>query len=170
MTATWRPRSVRRSLNPGRPAEAYEGLRQTSGVGRWLVAVREQQVQRPTRVGEDLRGRLALRLGAGAGNLARRIRELVQQPAQVDARGVGVERRERVAPGVAMLGQLLAAGVCKGDEPAAGVGGHRHEALVLELVDRRVDRARAWAPGPAGTLRDGLHELVAVHRLLLEQQ
>src|SRR5206468_3940458 len=37
-------------------------------------------------------------------------------------------------------------------------------------VEGGVDRARTWVPGAFGALRDGLHELVAVHRLLAQQE
>src|SRR6185437_13252829 len=44
------------------------------------------------------------------------------------------------------------------------------EAFVLELVQRRVDRSRAGCPPSTGSVGDGLHQLVAMHRLLGEQQ
>src|SRR4029079_3991790 len=45
-----------------------------------------------------------------------------------------------------------------------------HQALVLELGERGVDRPGARAPDAAAALLELLHELVAVARLLLEQQ
>ena len=68
------------------------------------------------------------------------------------------------------LGEVLTAGVGERDQLAAGVGGDGDQALVLELADRRVDRAGARGPAAAAALGDGLHQLVAVHRLLGEEQ
>ena len=65
---------------------------------------------------------------------------------------------------------MLAAGVGQGDQPAAALGGHHDQALVLEQVDRRVDGAGARGPHAAGALGDRLHDLVAVHRLLGDEQ
>jgi hypothetical protein len=69
-----------------------------------------------------------------------------------------------------VLGDVLAAGVGQGDQPAAALGGHRDQPLVLEEVDGRVDGAGARGPHAAGALGDGLHDLVAVHRLLGDEQ
>src|SRR5262249_54911241 len=43
------------------------------------------------------------------------------------------------------------------------------QALVLKLLQRWVDRARARPPDSAATLADLLNDLVAIHRLLREQ-
>src|SRR4029453_18732113 len=73
---------------------------------------------------------------------------------------------ERLAVGLdvraALVGELEGApsgGLVAVDEP-----------LVLELRERGVDRARAGAPDAAAALLELLHELVAVARLLLEQE
>ena len=62
-----------------------------------------------------------------------------------------------------------AAGVGELVDPLAfALGGH-DEALVLEGLQRRVDRAGARRPSPAAALGDLLDHLVAVHRALAEQ-
>ena len=55
------------------------------------------------------------------------------------------------------------------DTGRAAVGRDPDQSLVLELGDRRVHGSGAQLPGAAGALGHGLHELVAVHRLLGEQ-
>ena len=77
---------------------------------------------------------------------------------------------ERVRRRLLVRRDVLAAGVGERGELAAGVGGDDDEALVLELVERGIDRAGARRPPAAAALGDGLHELVAVPRLLGEQQ
>src|SRR5512144_1162279 len=96
--------------------------------------------------------------------------QLLEWPAQIGAgSGRGVAS-ERVGPGLATDVDVLTTGVGQGDQLAAGLGGDGDEALVFELADGRVDRARAGCPAPAGAVADRLHQLVAVHRLLGEQQ
>src|SRR4029079_6692212 len=66
--------------------------------------------------------------------------------------------------------RLLATGVGELEHPLAGVGRRlSDELLVLELLQRRGDGARARAPDPPGALRQLLDDLVAVHRLLREE-
>ena len=74
--------------------------------------------------------------------------------------------RGRTAGGL----DVLAARVGERDELASRVRGDGDEALVLELADRGVDGARAGRPSPPAALGDRLHQLVAVHRLLGEEQ
>ena len=50
------------------------------------------------------------------------------------------------------------------------VSSRADQALVLELLQRRIDRAGARAPDAVTALLDLLHDLVAVARLLGEQQ
>ena len=57
----------------------------------------------------------------------------------------------------------------EGEEPAAAGLLGADEALVLQLRERGIDRARAGAPGAAAAVLDLLHEPVAVARLLAEQ-
>ena len=89
-----------------------------------------------------------------------------------------VERDERVlalagdgAPRRRARGCLLAARVRQLVDALAGLGrGLADEFLVLELLQRRVDRARARPPHAAGPLGELLDDLVAVHGLLGEQR
>src|SRR5207247_8742064 len=73
-------------------------------------------------------------------------------------------------PVLAALLQVRAAGVGEGEQ-LAPVGLFRaDQPLVLELLKRRIDRAGARAPQALAALLDLLHDLVAVARLLGEQQ
>src|SRR2546423_512898 len=65
--------------------------------------------------------------------------------------------------------EMLASGV--GDlKPSGPLGLHRaDQALVLELGERRVNRARAGTPEPFAALLDRLHQLIAVAGLLGDQ-
>ena len=75
----------------------------------------------------------------------------------------GAEVPSAVARRPARLGQ-------REDAPAGlGVGG-LDQPFVLELLERRVDRAGARRPVAAAALRDHLDDLVAVHRLLGEER
>src|SRR5206468_956006 len=55
----------------------------------------------------------------------------------------------------------------KGPAPLALLG--PNQALVLQLLQRRIDRSRARSPEPTTSLPELLHDLVAVQRLLGEQ-
>src|SRR5262249_47344178 len=68
------------------------------------------------------------------------------------------------------LGDLLLAGVGQPERLAPVDLLRAHEALVLQLLERGVDRAGAGAPNAFAALLDLLHDLVAVARLLGEQQ
>src|SRR5699024_3819651 len=59
--------------------------------------------------------------------------------------------------------------VGQGGELAAAFDLDGDQALVLELGDRGIDRARARLPRAVGALTDRAHELIAVHRLLGQQ-
>ena len=58
------------------------------------------------------------------------------------------------------------AGLGQRERPASVAVLDRDEALVLELLEGRIDRAGARAPATAAALAELLHDLVAVHRLL----
>ena len=65
----------------------------------------------------------------------------------------------------AWLGEVLAARVGEPERTPAPLVVALDQALVLELRDRRVDRAGARPPGAVGALGDLLDHLVAVQRL-----
>jgi hypothetical protein len=96
--------------------------------------------------------------------------QLVERAAQVRARLLAGELRERIPPRFPALLDVGAPLLGQRDElaPAAGRGGD--EALVLQQGDGRVDPPGAGAPRATGPVGDRLHDLVAVHRLLREQQ
>ena len=56
------------------------------------------------------------------------------------------------------------------DAPSGLGGGRLDQALVLELLERGIDRAGARRPVAAAALGDHLDDLVAVHRLLGEER
>ncbi len=56
------------------------------------------------------------------------------------------------------------------DPPSRFRRGRLDQALVLELLQRGIDRAGARRPVPAAALGDHLDDLVAVHRLLREER
>ena len=89
--------------------------------------------------------------------------------AALDQGGCGRIRRTG-RPGVSSDLDLSVAGLREGGNPASGLGGHGDQPLVLELVERRVDRSGARGPAPVAALGDRLHELVAVHGLVRQQQ
>ena len=88
-------------------------------------------------------------------------------------RAEAVLGRGRVPHGVELLTVLVDVGAARVGQvdhrPALGLLG-AHQAFVGQLRHRRVHRARAGAPCPAGALGDLLDDLVAVHRLLGEQR
>ncbi len=71
--------------------------------------------------------------------------------------------------GARKRGRLLAAGVRELEDPPAVAVHGADQLLVLELLERRVDRSRAGAPCPAGALGELLDDLVAMHRLLRQE-
>src|SRR3954454_9040076 len=133
---------------------------------------REDPVQPPARLGEELHGAPALLGGARRDDLHRRGAELHHQVAQLAG-----FLREAAADGLPGLAELLATRL---DVLAARVGESEHaagaflrrldKALVLELGERGVDRAGARAPDSLAALLDLLHERVAVARLLGKEQ
>jgi hypothetical protein len=74
-------------------------------------------------------------------------------------RALVTRRRSGLAAGVGQVELLAALGLVGPDQ-----------ALVLELLERGVDRARAGAPDALAAALDLLHELVAVARLLGEER
>ena len=72
-------------------------------------------------------------------------------------------------PGGAVLLDVAGARLGQVDDPAAFHLLDADQTLVLQLRHRRVDRARAGPPHPAGPLTDLLDDLVAVPRLLRDE-
>ena len=139
-----------------------------SVVGAVRGALGEEEVDRPACLGEGLRRSGLLVGGACTGDLADGSVELSHEVAEVRAGRLLVEARERVRA-LRLLGEGGASRVGDRGQLAARLAGDRDEALVLELVERRVDRAGARRPTATGAVGDRLHELVPVHRLLDEQ-
>src|SRR6185312_7951322 len=113
-----------------------------------------------------------LRRAARAHHLHEREADLAHQPAELvglvgDLPAHLLPRRESVA--LALL-QVAAAGVGQREQLAPVALLRADQALVLELLERRVHRAGARAPDSLAALLDLLHDLVAVARLLGEQQ
>ena len=107
---------------------------------------------------------------AGLGDLTGRREHLVHEIAELDE--VGVDRLGRLVPrggGAFGGGDASFVGEREGAAPRFGRG-RLDQALVLELLQRRVDGARARRPVAAAPLGDDLDDLVAVHRLLGEER
>ena len=111
----------------------------------------------------------SLRRAAADLDLAYRREQLVHRVSQVWAIGRTGEVGERIAESCAALLEIGATLSRKGDQPAAAFLFGRDQTLILELRDRRIDRARARVPGAAGAVTHGLHDLVAVHWLVGKQ-
>src|SRR5580704_8446059 len=142
-------------------------------IGRGLVLVSgEDPVQRLAGVGQQLACLGRLGVGASADDLEGRHRDLADQAAHLHRRAAGatgdyvpggvqlVRVRGRIR--AALVGQLVGA-------PAALASLSPDQALILELLQRRVDRAGAWPPDSPAALADLLDDLVAGHGLLAEQ-
>src|SRR4051794_27326125 len=149
---TSRGRSARRRL-PGLLAAGLAG---------------EDQVERPSGVGQHRGGRRELGGVADPAQLVDGAHQLTDGAPQVDAVAVAGERGERID--VAQALDVGATGLGQRDQPPAALGADLDQALVLELRDGGVDRPRREPPAAAGAVGDRLHELVAVHRLLAEQE
>ena len=108
---------------------------------------------------------------AGGADLERRGADLGDEPAQLEP--LLADALGRLGPGLAELLAVLLdvrlAGVGQGERRAALAGLGADEPLVLELLERRVDRAGARAPGAVAAALDLLHQAVAGLRLLVEQ-
>src|SRR3546814_240107 len=139
------------------------------------VAVGEQAVEASPGLAEDLGCLGPLLLGADGDHLPHGSHHLSDDGHQVaDSTGCGaflVGLAERLPcrcelvgvrvdvrlPGIGEVQQAASLGVAALDQ-----------ALVLELLDRRVDRAGARLPRPLAALGDLLDHLISVHRLLGE--
>src|SRR5437764_1982164 len=151
------------------------GIARRSNVAHLALArlpVSQDQIQATARIGQHLLGLCDLLLAARAADLHEREVDLTHELA---------ERVGLVADVAAhLLPRRRLGGVALLQERAAGVGEHEQlaalallgadQALVLELRERRIHRARARAPDASASLLDLLHDLVAVARLLREQQ
>ena len=143
-----------------------------AGGGAGLLRLGQDPVERLARLGQDLLGLLGLLRRPRLRDLNRRRGELPDQRAQLDELARARPRRPRptgcralavlVHVGAALVGQLEGA--------AARALVRTDQALVLELGERGVDRARAGAPGAVAAALDLLHQPVAVAGLLFEQQ
>src|SRR3954453_20421145 len=150
----------------GRPARGGSG-----GVVARLagVVLGEDLVERAAGVGEDLASLVGV---AGGGDLHGRGADLEHQAAEVEDALVHAARGglERVAELLAVAGDVLAALGRELVRPLAlGLGG-LDQTLVLELLERGVDRAGARLPDALGAALDLLDELVAVLGLLVEEE
>ena len=86
------------------------------------------------------------------------------------ARAAGHDVPRRAQLGLVGLGVVLALVGQHVAAPAAALAGlGPDQALVLQLLERRVDRAGAGPPDSPAALADLLDDLVAVHRLLGQQ-
>ena len=99
----------------------------------------ENQIDAAAHISEFLGRLLALGFGSGATDLAHGLAERVHEFSQSGA----VLGRQRVGPLGLMLLDMEPARFRQGDLFAATAGVDVDEALVLELVERRVDGARA---------------------------
>ena len=97
-----------------------------------------------------------------AHGLPQRLQEFAQAGPVLGGQGVW--------PFGAMLLDVGPPGLGQGHLFAASAGVDADEPFVLKLAEGRVDGAGTWGPGPIGALGDGLHQLVAMHRLLAKQQ
>src|SRR4051794_33303942 len=147
------------------------GAREAGGLLRrsFRVTLGEDRVELAPGLGEHLCGLLHLRGGAGGGDLPDRGHGLADHLLQVAA-VVGLallrERRPYGRHLVGVLGDVAPSGLREPQDLAAGVLPGREQALVLELLDRRVDRSGARPPRAVGALGDLLDHLVAVEVLL----
>src|ERR1039458_9084736 len=138
---------------------------------RGLVLVLGQDpIQTAPGLSQQLDRARPLALVTGRGDLPGGLAEPDHQRAEL-GKGVpgvlvGLPRRGLVRS----LHQLLAAGLCDLKATLTLRIARPHEALVLALGERRIHRSRARAPAPAAALLDLLHQLIAIARLLGQQQ
>src|SRR6516162_3618887 len=119
------------------------------------VVLGEDPVQRPARLAEQAGRRRDLRGGAAAGDLTDGAGQLADGVTQVEdvIADVSADLLPRGSGGAPRLVGGLTGGGQGEDLLALGrVGGH--QALILEVLERRVDRARAGCPDPAAAVGD----------------
>ena len=173
-------RRPRRSGRPGRPSALAIAVGDPRpGVAHrfpLVPPVGEDAVETTPRVDEDVERCLLLLVRALGGQLPHRAHDLADLALDVGLagrlvaahrllRGAGEgrpDRRELVGVRLGPLGT----GVGQPDGAATALVVGLHEALVLQLLDGRVDRAGGGAPLAVAELGDLLDHLVAVDRLL----
>src|ERR1700761_6298587 len=162
MTAARPRRGTGRSIGRERPS-LLRGCGVAAGV--LVVIGGEDPVQRPAGVGQDLTGLLHLSGRTGLADLRNGHQDLADQLAElhlavVDAAGHRVPGRGQLVGVRLGVGPAL---VGEGERLAAAVGGlGLDQPLILELLERGVDRTRAGPPHPVGALADLLDDLVPV--------
>ncbi len=136
--------------------------------------VGQDLVERPARLHEDSDRGSPLVVGAGGDDLPHG----VHHPPQLGLEAGEVDTGLALAPAVVALrerrpesGHLrlvvreeVAAGIGESQGTSAALVVALHQALVLELGERRVDRSGARPPGSSGPVRDLLDHLVPVER------
>ena len=136
-----------------------------------LLALGENAVETPTCLDEDGRRARDLQRGARDEYLTRGEQHVSSGAHQFSRCATGVN--VRTLPGLTQLITLI------GDERTAGLGEfigasrsirtHRDQSFVLQLLEYRVDRARARTPRFIRALGEFLDELIAVAGLLFEE-
>ena len=121
-------------------------------------------------LGEDLDRRRLLGRRAGDRHLTGGDRDRAERVAQLELRRVDALGDVVPRLAVAGLGRFLATGVGEREQALARLGVGGDEALVLEELERRVDRAGARSPHAVGALLELLDHLVAVHRPLAQER
>src|SRR5262245_16950522 len=137
-----------------------------------VLVLRQEAEQRATRVGEDGARLRGLARVAEVGDLSgghTDAAQLAEQGRDVVVDGAGdllPGRTELAAPLLDVRASLV------GQHARAAVAGlfGADEPFVLELRERRIDRAGARPPHAVRALLDLLHDLVAVARLLGQQE
>src|SRR5450755_190649 len=140
-------------------------------IGVVLVG-REDPVERLAGVSEYLPRLCLLGVGAGADDLEGRHAELAHQGPHLDCRAARAAGHD--IPGSAQLVRVrrhvVLAVIGEHVAAAAAVSGlGPDQALVLQLLQGRVDGARTRPPDSPAALADLLDDLVTVHRLLGQQ-
>src|SRR5215470_6355637 len=166
-------RTARRMPVSGITAGGTRSLLRCGLVPGRLVLGREDRIQLAAPVGENPAGLCHLLLVAHLDDLDGGHRELADQVTQLD--GVRAHAAGDVVPwGPDLLGvrvHVLASPIGQRVTPAAALGRLRlDQALVLQLLQGRVDRTWARLPHPAAALGDLLNYLIAVPRLLGQQR
>src|SRR5215471_9991908 len=160
------------ALSASRLAVIGAVLRVGGAVGAVLVIGGEYPVQGLARVRENLAGLPDLAVGSGAQHLEGGHAHLPDEAAHLD-RGISDGAGHRVPRGADLVGVSVDVVAALGGElvapPAALVGLRHDQPLVLQLLQRRVDRSGAGPPHAVAPLADLLDDLVAVHRPVGQQ-